>query len=174
MVNGTKFIDKLRDHTSIFTWSELEEFKTNTGKKFGMFLAVKGMSMIPAFVYHEFCHLIAIWILGLKYEINNFFVFKYMKDRKKFNYYTLSISIYYDSQFVMSFAMVTIAPLIGYLLGVASISVAYVFSLFNEMYEVSLVFATVLLYMFCFYKAFGLSEIDKKSFGNMISKLNKL
>ena len=116
-----KIEERLGRYTSVFSKREWSEFSSNRPESNKIYLKFKTfMSLLinmPAFVFHETCHVLAMVVLQIDFKVEEFRVFKYIKSTKKFNLYTLTIKMKGIAGRNKIASIVSIAPLLGYVLG---------------------------------------------------------
>ena len=170
-----KITERLGRYTSMFSrkeWSEFSASRPESNKlylKFRMYMRL--IISTPAFVYHEMCHMAAMAILGLDFTVQEFKVFKYIKPAKKLNLYTLTIKIKDTANRRKSVWIVSISPLIGYVLGLVVMIWTAAFHAGMNYYGYAILDLCIAWYMTRYYKSFSLSEVDRNTFFQQVKQI---
>lgn len=170
-----KIWERLERYTSMLSkreWLEFSASRPESNKiylKFRMYMRL--IISMPAFVYHETCHILAMVILGLDFTVQEFKVFKYIKSSKKLNLYTLTIKMKDTANRRQSVWIVSVAPLIGYVLGLVIMLWTAALHAGMELYGYAMLDLCIALYMTKYYKSFSLSDIDRTTFFQQIKQI---
>ena len=129
------------------------------------FFTLYGFLQVPGFLFHEACHILAIWLCMSRWSIDHFYIYRFGENNKSLHICAGSFTVY--SEYHICDFLIAIAPLVGYIVTFIT------FLLFAIIGDYAWCFIP-LCYMSTFYSIFMMSNADintmKKSWYGMFPK----